>query len=270
MAPIAILSFHYILFGLNHTTMFCAVVDNQIITGSRPSSLGWYMKNQTHTWALGGTAKWEDPRVFNMNGTIHLFGQRRRNSMFHGTLTPNHRNVKGSVLQLNGNSTVTKNWVPFVNDNKLFVGWRLHPLVLLECHDYNCVGDIPEIDQASLIIRGGTQIIRYRDKAFTFAHSRIWCRSRMLHRIVLVVYEPNPWRTQFISTPININNTNTIEDPVSIYNVDPRTDTVKISVNVNDKKCVLVALKNVLRTVLQNNGHTNIEPALKEDCNRWR
>ena len=230
----------------------------------------------------------EDPRIFIINNQVYIIficlspykGQTRciGISLFNDwcPIFLQIENMKHNLIE--------KNWAPFVKDNKLFFVYNYDPLIIIH-YDFNIHGIcnivykqsniILPIDTSKTFLRGGSNLIKYKDNYFIgCCHSRIHktCHQHYTHVILLDALN---WKIIYISKPVmyhyslndklnawnnkysslkeidkihNILNDRTphiIQDPISLY---LNEDKYFITINVRDCISLLyeIQFKNLL------------------------
>jgi len=217
----------------------------------------------------------EDPRIFILNDKVYVIficlspyiGQNRCIAI---TLFDEWSPVFLQIENIKHN-VIEKNWAPFVKDNKLFFVYNYDPLVIIN-YDFNLGGNCKivykqdnitfPIDTANTFLRGGSNLIKYKEDYFIGGcHSRIY-KKCYEHYTNIIILDTSKWKIVYISKPVlyyyslndklnawHVNYTpaikeidkkynilndcspNIIQDPISLYIKDNR---YYITINVRD------------------------------------
>ncbi len=242
----------------------------------------------THSKQYAFDIEGKDPRIFILNNKVYIIficispysGQNRCIGI---SLFNDWSPIFLQIENMKHNS-IEKNWAPFVKDNKLFFVYNYDPLIIIH-YDFNIQGicnivykqcNILPIDTSKTFLRGGSNLIKYKDNYFIgCCHSRIHkkCYQHYTHIILLdtsnwkIIYmskavmynciisdKLNAWNVNYSSylkeidklyNILNDKTPNIIQDPISLYLNDNK---YFITINVRDCISFLyeIEFKNLL------------------------
>jgi FkbM family methyltransferase len=109
---------------------------------------------------------------------------------------------------------VEKNWTPFIKDNKLYFVYSYNPLKVLQCPNRKGACKFisnPQSSYQSGVLRGGTQLVKFRDSDYFvgIARTTISChKCQRFYRPHIVVLSTNleKFHLAYVSEPLMLDN----------------------------------------------------------------
>ena len=222
----------------------------------------------------------EDPRIIlNENNQILISfnmidSDRKRKIWFYDIL--NHHQIPFTISN-HPVADMEKNWSPFMKDNKLYFIYSYNPLKILQCSteqgSCNFIFKTENINKISSL-RGGTQLIRFRDSHYYvgIARSTISCdKCQQFYRPHLFVLSTmnEQFRIVYVSEPLKLDNIPAftfyfmseekskdfcndiirIMTPGSIVSWTWPDDKLIFTLSINDKKSYLVSIVGIGQVV---------------------